>query len=161
MIRLIAGNVREPDQVLGDLHALIAANALGAERLVRFMDEYGMEDLRAIGQVIQGRSERATREALRAFPEGVYRSEVWCNPLGERLRLPLAVTVRGGAVTLDYAGAPPQLPRGGLNVVLNYSAAYTAYPLKCLLSPGVRGNAGDLRPVTVQAPPGSMTARPS
>jgi 5-oxoprolinase (ATP-hydrolysing)/N-methylhydantoinase A len=81
---------------------------------------------------------------------------MWCNPLGDKLRLPLAVTVEGDAVTLDYAGAPPQLPRGGLNVVLNYSAAYTAYPLKCLLSPGVRGNAGDLRPMTVEAPTGSI-----
>jgi 5-oxoprolinase (ATP-hydrolysing)/N-methylhydantoinase A len=156
VIRLISRNVREHDQVLGDLHALIAANALGADRLLRFMDEYGMRDLRAIGRVIQDRSERATREALRAFPAGVYRTEVWCNPLGEPLRLPLEVTVRGDAVTLDYAGAPRQLPRGGLNVAFNYSAAYTAYPLKCILSPNVRGNAGDLRPVAVRAPRGSI-----
>jgi 5-oxoprolinase (ATP-hydrolysing) len=156
VIRLISRNVREHDQVLGDLHALIAANALGIERLMGFMDEYGMDDLRAIGRVIQGRSERATREALRAFPAGVYRTEVWCNPLGDRLRLPLTVTVEDDRVTLDYEGAPPQLSRGGLNVVYNYSAAYTAYPLKCLLSPGVRGNAGDLRPMAIRAPSGSI-----
>jgi 5-oxoprolinase (ATP-hydrolysing) len=156
VIRMISTNVREHDQVLGDLHALIGANALGVERLMRFMDEYGMQDLRAIGRVIQGRSEGATRQALRAFPDGVYRTEVWCNPLGDKLRLPLEVTVKDDTVTLDYAGAPPQLPRGGLNVVLNYSAAYTAYPLKCILSPNVRGNSGDLRPVVVAAPSGSI-----
>ena len=35
--RLLAENVRESDQVLGDLHALIAANALGADRLMDSM----------------------------------------------------------------------------------------------------------------------------
>jgi 5-oxoprolinase (ATP-hydrolysing) len=156
LIRLIVENVRESDQVLGDLHALIAANALGAERLLGFMDEYGMGDLTTIARVIQGRSERAMREALRRFPDGVYESEVWANPLGEPLRLPLKVTVAGDAVTLDYAGAPPQLPQGGLNVAMNYTAAYTAYPLKCILSPAARGNSGDLRPITVAAPAGSV-----
>ncbi|MBI3513369.1 MAG: hydantoinase B/oxoprolinase family protein, partial [Proteobacteria bacterium] len=110
----------------------------------------------AIGRVIQGRSERAMREALRAFPDGLYASEVWCNPLGEKLRLGLEVTVAGDQVTLEYVDAPAQLPQGGLNVVLNYTAAYTTYPLKCILSPSVRGNAGDLRPVTVTAPVGSV-----
>jgi 5-oxoprolinase (ATP-hydrolysing)/N-methylhydantoinase A len=123
---------------------------------MRFMDEYAMTDLRAIGRVVQGRSERAMRDALRAFPAGSYATEVWANPLGDKLRLPIKVTIDAGRVTLDYDGAPPQLPQGGLNVVLNYSAAYTAYPLKCILSPGVRGNAGDLRPVNVAAPSGSI-----
>jgi 5-oxoprolinase (ATP-hydrolysing)/N-methylhydantoinase A len=156
LIRLIAENVRKSDQVLGDLHALIAANARGADRLLHFMAEHEMRDLRAIGRVIQGRSERAMRDALQAFPDGIYESEVWCNPLGEPLRLGLKITVAGDTVALDYTDVPSQLPQGGLNVVMNYTSAYTTFPLKCILSPNVRGNAGDLRPLSVAAPEGSV-----
>jgi 5-oxoprolinase (ATP-hydrolysing) len=37
LFRLLAENVRNPEQVLGDIHSFVAANALGGERLVSFM----------------------------------------------------------------------------------------------------------------------------
>ena len=63
LLTLIAENVRKSEEVLGDIHSFVAANALGAERLLAFMDEYGMHDLRALAQVVQGRAE--TRDARR------------------------------------------------------------------------------------------------
>ena len=153
---LFAENVRNPSQVLGDLHALVAANALGAERLLAFMDEYGMHDLSALAAVVQARAETAMREAIRVLPDGVYHSEIWNNPLGTKLRFPLAVTVKGDVIELDFAGAPPQQPQGGFNSTLNYTAAHATYPLKCMLTPAVRGNAGCYRPFVVKAPEGSI-----
>jgi len=156
LLTLIAENVRKREEVLGDIHSFIAANALGAERLLAFMDEYGMHDLRALAQVVQGRAERAIRAAIRALPDGVYTSEIWNNPLGEKLRYPAKITVQGDAIELDFDGAPPQLPQGGLNCTYSYTAAHATYPMKCLLSPDVRGNAGCYRPFTVKAPEGSV-----
>ncbi len=156
LLSLIAENVRKPEEVLGDIHAFVAANALGAERLTAFMDEYGMHDLRALAHVVQTRAERAMRDAIRALPDGEYRSEIWNNPLGERLHYPLRITVQGDAVELDFAGAPEQLPQGGLNCTYSYTAAHSCYPMKCMLSPEVRSNAGCYRPFTVKAPPGSV-----
>jgi 5-oxoprolinase (ATP-hydrolysing)/N-methylhydantoinase A len=155
LFALLAENVRNPAQVLGDIHAFVAANAVGAERLTAFMDEYGMHDLEALAAVLQGRAETAMREAIRALPSGTYANEVWNNPLGEPLCYPLKLTVAGDAIELDFAGAPPQLPQGGLNCTLNYTAAHATYPLKCLLTPAVRGNAGCYRPFVVKAPAGS------
>jgi 5-oxoprolinase (ATP-hydrolysing)/N-methylhydantoinase A len=156
LFTLIAENVRKSEEVLGDLHSFIAANQLGAERLLQFMDDYGMHDLRALAAVVQDRSEKAMREAITALPDGVYHSESQNNPLGEILRYPLKLTVRGDAIELDFAGAPAQLPMGGLNCTFSYTAAHATYPLKCMLSPGVRGNAGCYRPFTVLAEEGSI-----
>jgi 5-oxoprolinase (ATP-hydrolysing)/N-methylhydantoinase A len=153
---LIAENVRKPEEVLGDIHAFVAANALGAERLLALMQDYGMHDLRALAEVVQTRSERAMREAIAALPDGEYQSQVWNNPLGEKLRYPLKLTVAGEAIELDFAGAPPQMDRGGLNSTYSYTAAHATYPLKCMLTPTVRGNAGCYRPFTVTAPEGSI-----
>ena len=72
LLALINENVRKPDEVLGDIHSLVAANALGAERLSAFMDDYGIHDLRALAHVVQSRAERAMRDAIRALPDGVY-----------------------------------------------------------------------------------------
>jgi 5-oxoprolinase (ATP-hydrolysing)/N-methylhydantoinase A len=156
LIRLLAENVRNSDQVLGDLHSFVAANAIGATRLASFMSDYGMQDLRALAHVVQGRSEKAMREAIATLPDGKYHGEVSNNPLGTRLTYPLALTVSGDSIHMDFAGAPPQLPQGGLNCTLNYTAAHATYPLKCMLTPNVRGNAGCYRPFTIAAPEGSI-----
>jgi 5-oxoprolinase (ATP-hydrolysing) len=156
LFTLIGENVRNSAQVIGDIHAFVAANALGAERLVAFMDEYGMQDLKALAAVVQGRSERAMRDAIRALPAGVYTAEVSNNPLGEPMRFPLKLTVNGDTIELDFEGAPPQVAQGGFNSTLNYTAAHATYPLKCMLTPSVRGNAGCYRAFTVKAPEGSI-----
>ena len=64
LFRLMAQNIRNSDQVLGDVESMVTANALGAQRLVAFMEEYGLQDLAALAAVVQGRSEAATRLLL-------------------------------------------------------------------------------------------------
>ena len=153
---LIHANVRGGEQVWGDIMSFVAANAIGAERLASFMDDYGMRDLGALADVVQGLSEKAMRDAIRALPDGEYRATISNNPLGTRLDYPVKITVAGDAMEIDFDGAPPQLPQGGLNSTMNYTAAHATYPLKCMLTPGVRGNAGCYRPFTVKAPEGSI-----
>ena len=155
LFSLIAENVRNSKQVLGDIHAFIAANNLGAERLLAFMAEYGMHDLRALASVVQGRAEKAMRAAIRNLPDGIYRSDVHCNPQGDILRFPLALTIENDEITLDFSGAPEELTQGGLNCTFNYTAAHSTYPLKCMLTPSVRSNAGCFRPFHVKVPEGS------
>ena len=156
LVRMIEQNVRNGDQVLGDIYSFVAANALGAERLDAFMCDYGMHDLGALAEVVQGLSEKAMRDAITALPDGDYRATITNNPLGETISYPVLVQVKGDAITVDFAGCPPQLPRGGLNSTLNYTAAHATYPLKCMLTPSVRGNAGCYQPFNVTAPEGSI-----
>ena len=67
LIALLGENVRKSPEVLGDIHSFVAANQLGADRLLAFMDDYGMHDLRALAATVQDRSERAMRDAIRAL----------------------------------------------------------------------------------------------
>jgi 5-oxoprolinase (ATP-hydrolysing)/N-methylhydantoinase A len=156
LFELLGENVRNREQVLGDVQSLVAANSLGAARLVSFMSDYGMEDLRALAAVVQNRSEKAMRAAISAIADGVYYSEISSSPNGTPLRFPLKLTVTGDAIELDFEGAPLQLAQGGVNATLNYTTAHATYPLKCMLTPNVRGNSGCFRPFTVRAPEGSV-----
>src|SRR5258708_15357137 len=75
LLRMLRSNVRNPDQVLGDIESLITANALGGQRLLAFMAEYGLEDLAALTAVGQGRRGSADPAANPAGPGRHYPSE--------------------------------------------------------------------------------------
>lgn len=156
LVRVIEHNVRLAPMVIGDIHAMVAANRLGAERLLQFMHEYELADLRSLTSEVQGRTERAMREAIAALPDGTYTATQWCDGIDAPFELPVAITVHGDSITVDFAGAPPQLPHGGTNVTLSILKAETVYVLKCLLSPRVPSNAGDFRPIEIRAPEGSV-----
>jgi len=156
LVELIRENVRGGEQVVGDLMSFIGANEIGAQRLRGFMEEYGFDDLGPLAHIVQSRSETAMRAAISALPNGTLEAESWANPLGTPYRLPLQLTVADDEIELAFEGAPPQLPRGGLNCTMSYTEAHATYPLKCILTPNVRGNAGCYRPFTVSAPKGSV-----
>lgn len=152
----IQENVRTPDMVLTDIEATVTANELGTRRIVALLREYGLPDLASVARVIQDHSERATRDAIRAVPDGVYESEVVADGLDHPIRLRCRITVAGDEMTIDYAGSDPEEPQGGINCTLTYTKAHTVYPLKCLLSPNVPANQGTFRPFTIDAPEGSV-----
>lgn len=156
LLRLIAANVRQGEMVLGDIQAQLSANQVGARRLLAFMDEYGLDDLSELARIIQDRAEQAMREAIRRLPDGEYRYAVEFDGAGEPKTLPVRIVVEGDRLAVDWAGAPPQVERGGINCTLSYTAAHTVYALKCLLTPDIPSNAGCFRPIRVSAPEGSI-----
>ena len=156
LFTLLAENVRRPDQVLGDVHALVAAGLTGAERIGGFMEEYGMHDLEALAKVVQGRAERAMRRAIASLPDGRYEHRVMADGLDSHMSFPIRITIQGDELEVGFEGAPAQMERGGSNCTLTYTKAHATYPLKCILSPEVPGNAGCYRPMKVTAPARSI-----
>lgn len=155
LIRILTANVRAPKEVLGDLHAQVAGNQVGAERLVEYLKEFGLEDLEALSDEITDRSEAATRRAIAATPDGEYSHVIRTDGLDHPITIVCSVVVDGEEIVVDYAGSSAQVDRG-MNVVLNYTTAYTSYALKCAISPEVPHNDGSFRPVTVKAEQGSI-----
>jgi N-methylhydantoinase B len=155
LFRLIRGNVRTPDEVEGDLHAMTTCNDVGGRRLLEFLDEFGLESIDPLADQIIERSERAMRAAISAIPDGEYENEVWSDGFEEPVLLKARVIVTGDELTVDHSGSSPQ-SRYGINVVLNYTHAYTSFAIKCAISPEVPHNEGAFRPVHVVAPAGCI-----
>jgi N-methylhydantoinase B len=153
--RIIRTNVRSPEEVMGDLYSQMAGDAVGGQRLVEFMDEYGLDSIIPLADELIARSERAMREAVAALPDGTYRYETDSDGFGEPIHLVLTITIEGDHLVADYAGTSPQV-RQAINVVYNYTEAYTTFGLKCALAPDVPNNEGSFRAVTVRAPEGSV-----
>lgn len=156
LMSVIRRNVRNPEMVLGDIQAQVGSNRVGAQRLLVFMDEYGLETLEPLAHEVQRRAEAAMRDAIAAVPDGLYRGEADLDVLGRTLKLACAVTVAGDELTVDWRDVPPELPIGGMNCTYSYSAAHTVYALKSILTPDIPSNAGCFRPLHVRSPEGSL-----
>lgn len=154
-MKLFRANTREPEMALGDFHAQMAGGDVGGQRLLEFMEEFDLPWLEPLGDEIVGRSERAMRAAIARLTPGVYENEVASDGFDEPIRIRCRVEVRGDEMWVDYAGSSPQSSRG-INVVLNYTQAYTTYGVKCVVSPEVPNNEGSFRPLHITAPEGSI-----
>src|SRR5215472_5237778 len=130
LLRLVRANVREPLQVEGDIYACAACNDEGSRRLTEMMDEFEIANLDRLGDMI-------------------------IDGYDKPLTLNAALTISGDGIHVDYAGTSAASAYG-INVVLNYCLAYTAFGVKCLVAPDVPNNAGSLEPITVSAPEGCV-----
>ncbi|MBV9521758.1 MAG: hydantoinase B/oxoprolinase family protein [Alphaproteobacteria bacterium] len=155
LLRIVRANVREPLQVEGDIYALAACNEEGGRRLVEMMAEFEISHLETLGNHIIEASREATLALIRKLPKGVYRNSVRMDGYDKPLLLNAAMTIGENGIHVDYAGTSPASPYG-INVVLNYTLAYTAFGIKCLVAPEVPNNAGSLEPLTVSAPEGCI-----
>jgi N-methylhydantoinase B len=158
VVGIIAANTRTPDKVLGDLRAQRSALRVGELRLGELVARYGCPTVFAAMDEIIARTETSVRAAIRAIPDGVYRFEDFLDDWGpgtDPLRVAVAVTVAGDALTIDYEGSGAQTA-SGLNSYINYTRSYSYAAVKCLTDPSGPMNEGALRPVTVVAPEGSF-----
>jgi N-methylhydantoinase B/oxoprolinase/acetone carboxylase alpha subunit len=152
----IRANVRQPEMVLTDIESQVTANALAAQRVLAFMDEYRLDTLGALAHTVQSRAEAAMRAAIAAIPDGRYCAEEWMEGAEGPIPLRAAITVEGDGMHVDYAGSAPQTIAGGISCAFIYTRAHTVYPLKSILTPAIPSNEGCFRPITIEAPERSI-----
>ena len=155
LIEVIRANVREPDQVVGDVHSLEACNDTGIARLHDMLDELGDESLEAVAGFVFERTRAATLDAISKLPPGVYPNTMTVDGYDSPVTLAVTLHVSDDAVHGDFSGTSP-VSSYGVNVPLTYAQAYLTYGLLCALSPGLPNNAASLAPFTVSAPPGCI-----
>ena len=155
LIEIIRKNVRVQEQVVGDLMANVAATDVGCRQLVEFMEEYGLDELDTLSDMIIGQSERAMRKSIEAIPDGVYRNRIQVEAFDESVTLACAVKVSGDRLEIDFAGTGPVLA-AAINVPMCYTRAVAAYAVKALALPSVPNNEGSVRPIEVIAPTGCI-----
>ena len=159
LLDLLRANVREPQQVIGDIFSFAAANDTGSHRLQSMMAEFGIEQLDDLAEFIFEQSRQATIERIRAIQPGTYHNELTMDGYDEPVTLRAALTVGNDAIHVDYTGTSP-VSSHGINVVLNYTKAYTCFGVKCAVAPDIPNNYGSLLPITFSAPEGCILNAP-
>jgi N-methylhydantoinase B len=155
LLHVVRANVREPLQVEGDIYALAACNDEGSRRLVEMMEESGIANLDRLDEHIVETSRQATVAAIAGLKPGTYKSSLDMDGFDRPITLAATMTIGDGHIHVDFSGTSPA-SAFGINVVLNYTHAYTAFAVKCLVAPEIPNNAGSLAPITVSAPEGCL-----
>ena len=155
LIDIVAANVREPVQVVGDLHSLATCNDVGCRRLVEMMDEYAIEGLETVADHILARSEAATLEAIGRLKPGTYRHAMRVDGLEKPVDLVAEMTIGADGIDVDFTGTSG-ISSYGINVPYCYTEAYATFGVRCIVAPAVPNNAGSLNPIRITAPENSI-----
>lgn len=155
LINIVRNNVRESNQVVGDLYALAACNDIGVRRLQGMMDEFALDHLEGLGDYILENSRRATLEKINALPRGSHSNTMQVDGYDAPVVMAVTLTVEQDRVIADFDGTSgPSIY--GINVPLTYTKAYACYGLKCAIAPEIPNNAASLAPFEITAPPGCI-----
>ena len=155
---LIRFNSRMPAEVLGDLHAQIAALRTGERRLLEILGKFGRPTVAAAVDAIIADGEARSRAALAALPQGSWTATDWVDDDGiteDPVKMQVTVTIADGTFTVDFAGSSPAVP-GPINMPYGATEAICKVILKSLTSPDQPSNAGTIAPLRVRAEPGSL-----
>jgi N-methylhydantoinase B len=158
LLRLILGNVRLPETMLGDLRAQANANFVGATRLSRLYAENGIDVLEQAIEDLLDRSEQRMRALIRAIPQGRYSFEDWLDGVGSEcgpIKVAVDIDVAGEEISIDFSRSSDAVPVA-LNSYLNYTRAYSLFAIKVFTDPTLPQNAGVVRPIHVKAREGSL-----
>jgi N-methylhydantoinase B len=155
LTRIIRGNVREPDQLIGDIYALATCNEIGHRRLVDMMAEFSLADLNGIAEFILVNSRRATLERIAALPQQSATGEMKMDGFDRPITLKVTVSVEGDRIVSDFTGSSG-LDKKGINCPLVYAKAYACYALKVAIAPEIPNNAASLAPFGIKAPENSI-----
>ncbi len=151
LTRIIRGNVREPDQLIGDIYALATCNEIGHRRLIDMMDEFKLDDLDGIAAFILDNSRRATIERIAALPQKSASGEMTVDGFDKPITLKVKISVEGDKIVSDFTGSS-DVDKKGINCPLVYAKAYACYALKVAIAPEIPNNAASLAPFEVTAP---------
>ena len=151
LLRIVRGNVREPDQLVGDLYALATCNEIGHRRLTEMMDEFSLDDLTGIASFIFDNSRRATLERIAVLPRTSATGEMTVDGFAAPITLRVKLTIEADRILSDFTGTSGLDPKG-INCPLVYAKAYACYALKCAIAPEIPNNAASLAPFEIYAP---------
>ena len=155
LIRIIRGNVREPDQLVGDVYALATCNEIGHRRLIEMMNEFALSDISGIANFILTNSRKATLDRINALKPGEAEGHMQIDGYDTPIDLRVKVTIEKDRVVCDWEGTSG-LDKKGINVPLVYTKAYACYALKCAIAPEIPNNAASLTPFELSAPVNSI-----
>lgn len=157
LIRIVRANVREPDQVVGDMYSLAACNEAGDKRLQTMMAEFGIANLDGLSEFVIETSRKATHEAIAKVPDGTFKHTMQVDGYDDPVLMAVQLDVAGDTIRADFDGTSG-MSRFGVNVPEVYTRAYACYGLKCAIAPQVPNNTGSLEPFEITAPEGCILA---
>ena len=156
LLQMMAANVRQSENFLGDLNAQIGSVMLAARRIQDLLAEYGADRLMTVVADILAATERQVRQFISGWPDGVYKGESFVDDDGFDSKLvPIraTVTIADDSMTIDLSESSPQV-EGFINSAYANTRSLAHAAIMYLAPMDVARNEGSMRPVQIVAPRG-------
>jgi N-methylhydantoinase B len=160
--RLLLTNIRLPEEVMGDIRAMVAALRVGGKRIEEIVTKYGLQNYRKYIENILDQSEQQARMKLSELPQGNFEGEYFLDgdgddssPISQKIRVHMKVTITKDDLTIDLRDSADQ-SRGPMNSPRSNTISYAKYAFKSLIDPLSLINDGFFRPLKVLTRRGSI-----
>lgn len=157
LVAMFRANVRLPNEISGDLAAMLSVFGVASRGVERLITRYGEKVLSECLNEMITYSERQMRSYIAELPDGIYDFEDAIDNDGLDVRalpIKLKVTVSGDCMTLDFTGSAP-MARGPMNMSSNTTVSSCFVAIKHIF-PDVPVNGGTFRPIKVVVPKGTV-----
>jgi 5-oxoprolinase (ATP-hydrolysing) len=152
--RLEAGvwPVRNPEQLLADLQAQVAANRYGVEAMQQLMAREGLGQVQAYMGHVQANAAECVRRVIGRLRNGRYQVEL---DDGAVIAVAIAIDRNARTARLDFSGTSAQQPTNQ-NAPLAVTKAVVLYVFRCLVGEKIPLNAGCFQPLELIVPEGCL-----
>jgi len=157
--RIIENNTRFPLELLGDIEAQLGGCLLGRDLTQAMADKYGTVVFLGALDMILDQCAAATREKIRAIPDGVYQHEAFLDDDGvrdENIPIKVKVIVAGDEMTIDFSEISDQV-KGCINSgYYNGGRTCARVAFKYLIATDEPANEGTFQPLKMILPEGKL-----
>ncbi len=147
--------VRDPGMTGLDLRSQIAADHVAKQRLQKLYEDYGVETVDAVGEVLIEQSEKRLRARLAELPDGTWRARQYLDLPDHNYKIEMAAIKHGDSLTYDFTGSDAQAPYP-INCCYWATKGASIAPLFPILAWDLTWNEGIVRCLEVIAEPGSL-----
>ena len=143
---------RNINQNIADFKAQIAANNRGVNELLKMVQQYGLETVRAYMQFVQDNAELAVKNAIASLKNGAF-----TYPMDNDAKIKVKVTIDRdlNRAKIDFTGTSPQQTTN-FNAPAAVTQAAVLYVFRTLVDDTIPLNAGCLKPIEIIIPSGCM-----
>ena len=139
-------------QNMADLKAQVAANETGRQELLKVMDNFGLDVVRAYMGHVQDNAEESVRRVIDRLRDGKF---TYPMDSGSEIQVSVRVDHASRSSTIDFTGTSAQNP-GNYNAPRSICDAVVLYVFRTMVGAEIPLNQGCLKPLKIIVPEGSM-----
>jgi 5-oxoprolinase (ATP-hydrolysing) len=143
---------RNIPQNLADLQAQIAANECGVKELLKMVEHYGLETVKAYMKYVQDNAEESVRRVIEVLKDGEY---IYPMDGGGQIQVKITIEPESRSAKIDFTGTSPQ-QNNNFNAPAAVCKAAVLYVFRTLVDDDIPLNAGCLKPLEIIIPEGCM-----
>ncbi len=155
LIALLTGGrwpCRNVAQNVADLHAQVAANQKGVQEVLRMVEHFGLDVVKAYMGHVQDNAAESVRRVIEALHDSDFAVATDQNAT---IRVRITVDRDRREATVDFTGTSAEQPTN-FNAPEPVTRAAVLYCFRVMVESDIPMNAGCLRPINIVIPEGSM-----